>query len=113
MRTKLVKIIVISIVFAFFSAGVSMAQDRRVGHQNSSKGHAYGHYKQDKHHKVVQKRHYGHRNAVKHHRYYQPRPVVVHHHHYSTYEPYPYYAGQFVGSFMDPNVAFSIAVGGH
>ena len=114
MRTKLVKIVVILMAFAFYSAGVSMAKDWKGGHQTSTKGHAYGHYKRDKHHKFDHKRHYGQRHIVKHHHYYRPRPVVVHHHHYSTYAPYPYYAGQFVAfSVMNPNVAFSIAVGGH
>ena len=120
MKTKLVKIIVVVMAFAFFGTGVSMAQDRRGGRQNNVKANVHSHYKQDKNHKIVHK--HPVKNYIVHKHYSKPyycpkcRPVVVHQHYnqYSPYEPYPYYAGQFVAfSVINPNVAFSIAVGGH
>lgn len=114
MRTKSVLILVAAVVFIFSGAGISMAKDWKGGQQNYGKGHAYGHHKQDKQHKFDPKRLYAHRPVVKRPHYHHPKPVVVHHHHYNSYVPYSYYVGQFIGfSFIDPNVAFSIAVRGH
>ena len=117
MKAKLVKIILITAVVAFFSSGVSMAQDRVGGRQNNVKAKAYTHYKQDKNHKFEHnksfKKYVGHTHYSKHYSCPQCRPVVVHnlHPHYSTYRNYRSQTGIFWNlSVVDPNVAFSIGV---
>jgi len=119
MKAKHVKIILITAVIAFFSVGVSMAQDRRGGRQNTLKAKAYSHYKQDKNHKFEHnknfKKYVGHTHYSKHYSCPQCRPVVVHnhHHHYSTYRNYRPHNGIFWNlSVVDPNVAFSFGVMG-
>ena len=123
MKAKLVKIILVTAVIAFFSAGVSMAQDRRGGRQNTQKAKAYSHYKQDKnHHKFDHNRHFQnqhrHKNFSKHDRCYHRRPVVIHkyhnhHYHYRPYRSYRSHSGiGFTMSVLDPNMAFSIGVKG-
>jgi hypothetical protein len=68
MQAKLVKIILVTAVIAFFSAGISMAQDRRGGRQNIVKAKAYSHYKQDKNHKFEHnknfKKYYSHKHYL-------------------------------------------------
>ena len=117
MKAKLVKIILVTAVIAFCSAGVSMAQDRRGGRQNNVKAKAYTHYKQDKNHKFEHnknfKKYVGHAHYSKHYSCLQCRPVVVnnYHPHYSTYRNYRPPTGIFWNlSVVDPNVAFSIVV---
>jgi Ni/Co efflux regulator RcnB len=119
MKAKLIKILVISAVFAFFSAGVSMAQERRGGRQNTVKAKAYSHYKQDKNHKVEHdknlKKYDGHKHYPTHYSCPQCRPVVLRHHHhqYSTYRNYRPTTGIiWILSVVDPNMAFSIGVKG-
>jgi hypothetical protein len=119
MKAKHVKIILITAVIAFFSAGVSMAQDRRGGRQNNVKAKAYTHYKQDKNHELDHsksfKKYEGHKHYSKHYSCPQCRPVVLHnyHRHYSTYRNYRPHSGIFWNlSVVDPNVAFSIGVKG-
>ncbi|MGB5424997.1 MAG: hypothetical protein WBN03_22720 [Desulfobacterales bacterium] len=119
MKAKLVKIILITAVIAFFSAGVSMAQDRRGGHQNTQKNHQYSHYKPDKHYRYEHKKHFkkygGHKHYSKNYSCFQCRPVVLHSHHphYSTYRNYRPYTGiVWQLSVVDPNMAFSIGVKG-
>ena len=60
MKAKLVKIILVTAVIAFFSAGVSMAQDWKGDRRNGPKAKAYSHYKQDNknHHKFQHNRHF-------------------------------------------------------
>lgn len=117
MKAKPVLILAIAAVFIFLSTGISMAKDWKGGHSYAGNGHAYGHYKADKHYKVVPHKHrVPKRVVVNHHHYYQPRPVVVqkHFHQYNSYEPYPYRVGSFVAfSILNPDVAFSVAIGGH
>jgi hypothetical protein len=122
MKAKLIKILVISAVIAFFSSGVSMARDWKGGRQNTPKSNAYGHYKQDNknHHKFDQNRHFQnhhrHKHFSKHDRCHPRRPVVIHkyhnhRHHYRPYWNYRSYAGiGFSLSVLDPNVALSIGV---
>ena len=122
MKAKLVKILMLSVVFAFFSAGVSMAQDWKGDRRNGPKAKAYSHYKQDNknHHKFQHNRHFQnhhrHKHFSKNHRYPNCRPVVIHkyhhhHHHYRPYRNYRSHAGiGFSLSVLDPNVAFSIGV---
>jgi hypothetical protein len=125
MKAKLVKILVISAVLAFFSAGVSLAHDWKGGRHNSPKAKAYSHYKQDNknHHKFDRNRHfqnqYRHKHLSKHDRCHPRRPVVIHkhhHHHHHHYRPYwncRSHAGiGFSLSVLDPNVAFLIGVMG-
>ena len=119
MKVKLVKIILVAAVIAFFSAGVSMAQDRRDGRQNNVKAKAYSHYKQDKNHKFERntnfKKYDGHKHYSKQYSCPQCRPVVVHnyHPHYSTYRNYRPPTGIIWSlSVADPNVAFVIGVMG-
>lgn len=119
MKSKAIKIIVIAAVFAFFSAGVSIAQDRRGGRQNNVKAKAYTHYKQAKNHKFEHSKNFkkfvGHTHYSKHYSCPQCRPVVVHnyHRHYSTYRNYRPHTGIFWNlSVVDPNVAFSFGVVG-
>ena len=119
MKTKAIKIIVIAAVFAFFSTGVSMAQDRMGGRQNTAKTKAYGHYKQDKNHKFENNKHFnkynGHKHYSKHYNCPQCRPVVLYNHHY-YYRPYKNYRSHngafWTFSVVDPNMAFSIGVRG-
>jgi hypothetical protein len=119
MNAKLVTIILITAVIAFFSAGVSMAQDRRGGRQNTAKAKAYGHYKQDKNHEFEHnmnfEKYLPHTHYSKHYNCPQCRPVVVHNHHthYSTYRNYRPPSGIFWNlSAVNPNVVFSIGVVG-
>ncbi|MFZ1201035.1 MAG: hypothetical protein WAO07_12780, partial [Desulfobacterales bacterium] len=85
MKTKLVKIILVTAVIAFFSAGVSMAQERKGGRQNNVKAKTYSHYKQDKNDKFEHNRHfqnqYRHKQFLKDDRGYHRRPVVIHKYH--------------------------------
>jgi len=118
MKAKLVKIIMVTAAIAFFSAGVSMAQDWK-GRHNSPKAKGYSHYKQDKNHKFQHnknfKKYYGHKHYSKHYSCPQCRPVVVHnfHPHYSTYRNYrPPTVISWNLSAVSPNVAFSIGVVG-
>ena len=118
MRTKLVKIVVILMAFAFYSAGVSMAQDRMGGWQNAQKTKAYGHYKQDKknkygHHRHF-KKHYGHKRYSRLHQCPRCRPVVLHrYHHHGAYKKYRANTGVvWQLSVLEPNMAFSIGVKG-
>jgi hypothetical protein len=87
MKAKLVKIILVTAVIAFFSAGVSMAQDRRGGRQNTQKAKAYGHYKQDKNHKYEHHRHFkeyhGHKRYSRLHQCPRCRPVMLHKYHHN------------------------------
>ena len=124
MKAKLVKILMLSVVFAFFSAGVSMAQDWKGDRRNCPKAKAYSHYKQDNknHHKFQHNRHFQnhhrHKHFSKNHRYPNCRPVVIHkyHHHHHHYRPYRHYRSHagigFSLSVLDPNVAVSIGVMG-
>jgi hypothetical protein len=118
MKTKVVKIMVIAAVFAFFSAGVSMAQDRMGGRQNTQKAKAYGHYKQDKNHKFEHNRHFkmyhGHKRYSKYHQCPRCRPVGLHRdHHHAAYKKYRSYTGVVWHlSVLDPNMAFSSGVKG-
>ncbi|MFZ0725446.1 MAG: hypothetical protein WAM61_06620 [Desulfobacterales bacterium] len=116
MKTKLVKIILVTAVIAFFSAGVSMAQERKGGRQNNVKAKTYSHYKQDKNDKFEHNRHfqnqYRHKQFLKDDRGYHRRPVVIHKYHQPNH-PYRSHAGiGFSLSVLDPNVAFSIGVMG-
>jgi len=119
MKSKAFKIIVLAAVFAFFSTGVSMAQDRMGGRQNTQKVKAYGHYKQDKNYKYEHnrqfKRYHGHKRYSKHHRCPRCRPVVLHrYHHHGAYKKYRANTGVvWQLSVVDPNMAFSIGVKGH
>jgi hypothetical protein len=123
MKTKLVKIILITAVIAFFSAGVSMAQDWKGDRHNGPKDKSFSHYKQDNknHHKFEHKRHF--QNQYRHKKFskergYHRRPVVIHKyhqpkHHYRPYRHYRSHTGiGFTLSVLDPNVAFSIALNG-
>jgi len=119
MKTKAIKIIMIAAVIAFFSAGVSMAQDRRGGRQDTQKAKAYGHFKQDKNHKYEHIRHFkkyhGHKRYSKHHPCHHCRPVVLQkYHHHGVYKKYRSYNGGVVWqlSVLDPNMVFSIGVKG-
>lgn len=122
MKTKLVMIIVIAAVVAFFNSGVSMAQDWKGGRHNSPKAKGYSHYKQDRNHKFEHNRHFQnqnrHKHFSKHSRCYPRRPVVIHkyhnhRHHYRPYRNYRSHAGiGFSLSVLDPNAAFSIGVMG-
>ena len=119
MKAKLVKIILVTAVIAFFSAGVSMAQERRGGRQNNVKAKAYSHYKQDKNHKFEHNKNFkkydGHKHYSKQYSCPKCRPVVVHnyHPHYSTYSNYRPPTVIFWNlSAVNPNVAFSIGVVG-
>ena len=119
MKTKAIKIIVIAAVFAFFSAGVSMAQERMDGRKDTQKNNQYSHYKQDKNHKFENnkyvKKYHGQKHYSKHYNFSQCRPVVLHNHHYN-YSPYKNYRSQtgifWTLSVVDPNMAFSIGVKG-
>lgn len=119
MKVKLVKIIMIAVVFAFFSAGVSMAQDWEGGRQNTPKANAYGHYKLDKNHKFEHNKHlkkyHGHIQYSKHYNCPQRRPAVLHnpHRHYGYYKIYrPHTGVAWALSVVEPNMAFSIGVMG-
>ena len=122
MKAKLVKILMLSVVFAFFSAGVSMAQGWKGDRRNGPKAKAYSHFKQDNknHHKFQHNRHFQnhhrHKHFSKNHRYPNCRPVVIHkyhHHHYRPCRHYRPHAGvAFNLSVVDPNMAFSIGVKG-
>jgi Ni/Co efflux regulator RcnB len=120
MKAKLVKIILITAVIAFFSAGVTMAQDRRGGRQNNVKAKAYSHYKQDKNHKFEHNRQFKnrhqHKDFSKNQRCPYYRPVVIQKYrlnHYRHYRNYRSHTGvAFSLSVFDPNVAFSVGVKG-
>ena len=118
MNSKAIKFIVIAAVFAFFSAGVSMAQDRKGGRQNTQKAKAYGHYKQDKNHKYEHHRHFkryhGHKHYSKYNQCPRFRPVVLHNYHrYGAYKKYRSNTGVVWHlSVLDPNMAFSIGMKG-
>ena len=120
MKAKLIKILVVSAVFAFFSAGVSMAQDWKGDRQNGNKAKVYSHYKQDKKQKFmptsVSKTYYGHQHFSKQHRCPYCRMVVVYQHRHDPYQPYRHYRSHtgigFTLSVLDPNVAFSVGVKG-
>jgi len=115
MKSKAIKIIVIAAVFAFFSAGVSMAQDRMGGRQNTAKTKDYSHYKQDKNHNFENNKYVSKYHGHKHYNCPQCRPVVLRNYHYN-YSPYKNYRSQ-TGAFwtlsvVEPNMAFSIGVKG-
>ncbi len=118
MKAKLVKIILVTAVIAFFSAGVSMAQDRRSGRQNNVKAKAYSHYKQDTNHKIEHNKNFkkydGHKHYSKRYSCPQCRPVVLRNHHqYGTFRIYrPTTAIIWTLSVVDPSMAFSIGVRG-
>ena len=120
MKAKAIKIIMIAAVFAFFNAGVSMAQDWRGNRQNSLKARGYSHYQQDKNHKFQHNRqfknHHRHKNFSKNQRCHYYRLVVIqkyHHDHYPHYRNYRSHGGvAFNLSVFDPNVAFSVGVTG-
>jgi Ni/Co efflux regulator RcnB len=120
MKAKLVKIILVTAVIAFFSASVSMAQDWRGDRRNSPKAKGYSYYQQDKNHKFQHNRqlnnHNRHNHFSKNQRCPYYRPVVIqkyHHYHYPHYRNYRSHAGiAFNLSVFDPNVAFSVGVKG-
>ena len=117
---KIAKIILIAAVFAFFSAGFSMAQDWKGGHQNSLEARGYSHYQQGKSHKFQHNRqfknYHRHKRFSKYYRYKRCRLVVQkhRHHHYRHYRNYRSHTGAALNlSVFDPNVAFSVGVTGH
>ena len=119
MKSKAIKIIMIAAVFAFFSAGVSMAQNWKGDRQNSPKARGYGHYQQDKNHKFQHNRqfknHHRHRHFSKNQRCPYRRPFVqkYRHNHYRHYRNYRSHASiAWSLSFFDPNAAFSVGVMG-
>ena len=119
MKAKLVKIILVTAVIAFFSAGVSMAQDWRGDRRNNPKAKGYSYYQQDRKHKFQNNRqfknHHRYKHFSKYQRYTYCRPVVqkYRHHHYRHYRNYRSHAGvAFNLSVFDPNVAFSVGVKG-
>jgi len=122
MKAKFVKIILVTAVIAFFSAGISMAQDWKGNRHSVSKAKAYSHYKKEnkKHQKFHYDRHFQNhlRNKYfsKHDKCYPRRPVVIYkyrHYHHPRYRHYRSDTGLgFTLSVLDPNVAFSVGVTG-
>jgi len=119
MKLKLAKIIVIAAVLAFFSAGVSIAQDWRGDRQSNPKARGYSHYQLNKNHKFQHNRQFKnrhqHKDFSKNQRCLYCRPVVqkYRHNHYHHYRNYRCHTGvAFNLSVFDPNVAFSVGVTG-
>lgn len=130
MKTKLMKILILTFVFAFLSASASMAGERQGNRKRMMSNKAQAHHKVDRHQNYGHGghfrknaparhygKHYGPKHYYKHHKrsHYHRRPVrhQQHHHYYHGARGYPAYNSFSFGlAVFDPNMAFSIGVNG-
>jgi len=110
MKTRIKKIIVMTVALLFLSVGVSFAHDWNERNHRPS-GKAYGHYKVKKHHPGW------HKNQFKHRRHHHERHVYkeVHHHYQDSHHRRraPREDVFYKAALKDPKVIFKIIVKDH
>lgn len=120
MKSNLMKILILTFAFAFFSAGASMAGERQRDRRHTLSNRTNVHYKADRHHNYGHrehyrkhassrhyKKHYGQKHCYKYHKRHH------HQHHYHGAVGYPLHNSLSFGvAVLDPNMAFSIDVNG-
>jgi hypothetical protein len=115
MKTRIKKIIIMTIAILFLGVGVSFANDLK-GSQHSPRGNAYGHYKKDYDHppgwnnKYQKPKH----NVRDRYRYREVHNVYHHYHHYYDHHRPHRHEGTLIGfKLKEPGFKFAVVVKDH